>query len=166
MQKLALFIILFCVVQSPIWAQNDAPNSREDIQNEYENIQDNLQKMLEGMEGTFGVEIDTMMFRDLDKMAMPFFDQLGKDDTFFKFDTLLVQPFEGMQDMELDRENWGTDMAQIMEQMQRMMQQLDLSQMQDIMRGFGLELPEQQLDEKGNPIQPIEPKKKRKTYSL
>ncbi|MFK7935879.1 MAG: hypothetical protein AB8G22_20365 [Saprospiraceae bacterium] len=174
MQRLILLIAILFVGNITLSAQNDAPVDRDKMQEEYQNMQENLQKMLEGMGGTFGFEMDTMMFRDLDQMAMPFFDQLGEDGMMFKMDTMLVQPFGDMQDLEnmqLDRENWGEGMAEMMEMMQQMMQNLDMSQMEDMMQGFGFEMPPavpapERLDEEGNPLPPAKKKKKRKTYSL
>jgi len=177
MKKVIIFLLTLTVGNFSLSAQNDAPVDRNEMQREYQNMQENLQKMLEGMGGSFGFEMDTMMFRDSDQMAMPFFDQLGEDGMMFKMDTMFMQPFGDMQDLEnmqLDRENWGEGMAQMMEQMQQMMQNFNWSQMEDMMQGFGFEMPPavpapERLDEEGNPLPPTEQpkkKKKRKTYSL
>lgn len=175
MKKLTFLIALFFLGNTGIFAQSDTKMDKEEMQRELHMMQENMQKMLEGMGGTFGFQMDSMMLRDLDQMAMPFLDQLGEGGMMFKMDTMLVMPLEEMGEHapQLDRENWGEGMGDIMQQLQQMMQGFDWSQMEDMMQGFGLEAPlvpaPQQLDENGDPLpkeKQIKKKKKRKTYSL
>lgn len=176
MKKLTFLLAFFFLGNLTVFAQSDIEIDKDEMQRELQMMQENMQKMLESMGGSFGFQMDTMMFRNLDKMAMPFFDQLGDGGMMFKMDTMFMMPLEefGENAPQMDRENWGEGMGDMMQQLQQMMQGFDWSQMEDMMQGFGLEAPlvpaPEQLDENGDPLpqdkQIKKKKKKRKTYSL